>query len=130
MPRQRRLDAPGVLHQVRVRGMERRTIFRDEADHAAVVARRATSVTGTGLTVYAWALLPNHAHLLVRTRPRPLSHSMRRLLIPPCGTPSIGAITAWATSSASSLRRSRPAARRGAATAGRWRPLLTECQAS
>jgi hypothetical protein len=23
--------------------------------------------------VYAWALLPNHAHLLVRTGPRPLA---------------------------------------------------------
>ena len=29
MPRGRRLDAPGVLHHVMVRGLERRAIFRD-----------------------------------------------------------------------------------------------------
>jgi len=32
------------------------------------------------LTVFAWALLPNHAHLLVRTGSRPLARSMRSLL--------------------------------------------------
>ena len=30
--------------------------------------------------MYAWALLPNHAHLLVRTGTRPLARSMRSLL--------------------------------------------------
>jgi putative transposase len=30
--------------------------------------------------IYAWALLPNHLHLLVRTGARPLAHSMRSLL--------------------------------------------------
>jgi putative transposase len=30
--------------------------------------------------VYAWALLPNHAHLMVRTGTRPLPRSMRSLL--------------------------------------------------
>ena len=33
-----------------------------------------------GLTVYAWALLPNHVHLLVRSGTRPLARSMRSLL--------------------------------------------------
>ena len=32
MPRQARLDAPGTLHHVMVRGLERRPIFRDDAD--------------------------------------------------------------------------------------------------
>jgi hypothetical protein len=106
MPRQPRLDAPGVLHQVMVRGIERRVIFRDETDHAAVVARLATSVTGTGLTVYAWALLPNHAHLLGHPG-RPLAPYLG---VQPAAIPT--------------------AARRGAATAGRWRQLLTEFQES
>ncbi len=30
MPRQARLDAPGILHHVMVRGLERRPIFRDD----------------------------------------------------------------------------------------------------
>ncbi len=32
MRRQARLDAPGILHHVMVRGLERRPIFRDDVD--------------------------------------------------------------------------------------------------
>jgi hypothetical protein len=37
-------------------------------------------VEATGLAVHAWALLPNHLHLLVQTGRRPLAAAMRRLL--------------------------------------------------
>ena len=80
MPRQARLDAPGVLHHVMVRGLERRVIFRDDQDRTDFVARLAALAEGGAWTVYAWALLPNHAHLLVRTGRRPLARSMRSLL--------------------------------------------------
>ena len=80
MPRQARLDAPGVLHHVMVRGIERRVIFRDDVDRADFVGRLAALVPATGLTVYAWALLPNHVHCLVRTGTRPLPRVMRSLL--------------------------------------------------
>jgi REP element-mobilizing transposase RayT len=32
------------------------------------------------LDVYAWVLMPNHFHLLCKTRNRPLSSSMRKIL--------------------------------------------------
>jgi len=48
MPRQARLDAPGVLHHVMVRGIERRAIFRDDADRAEFVARLAALVREGG----------------------------------------------------------------------------------
>jgi hypothetical protein len=32
MPRLARLDAPGVLHHIMIRGIERRKIFRDNKD--------------------------------------------------------------------------------------------------
>jgi REP-associated tyrosine transposase len=80
MPRQARLDAPGVLHHVMVRGIERTTLFRDDADRNDFVARLAALAEAGALTIYAWALLPNHAHLLVRTGTRPLPRSMRSLL--------------------------------------------------
>ena len=80
MPRQPRLDAPDTLHHVMVRGLERRAIFRDDADRAEFVARLAALAAAGALTVYAWALLSNHAHLLVRTGTRPLARSMRSLL--------------------------------------------------
>jgi putative transposase len=63
-----------------VRGLERRIIFKDDTDRADFVARVATLAEAEALTVYAWALLPNHAHLLVRTGSRSLPRSLRRLL--------------------------------------------------
>ena len=80
MPRGPRLDAPGALHHVMVRGIEGRSIFADDVDRQDWVDRLATIGLETGLAVLAWALLPNHFHLLVRTGERPLATIMRRLL--------------------------------------------------
>lgn len=80
MPRQPRLDAPDTLQHVMVRGLERRAIFRDDRDRMEFVTRVAHLTAQGAWTVYAWALLPNHAHLLVRTRTRSLARSMRSLL--------------------------------------------------
>jgi len=57
----RRFDRP--LHHVMVRGLERRVIFRDDTDREDFVARVAALAEAGAWTVYAWALLPNHAHL-------------------------------------------------------------------
>ena len=99
MPWQARLDAPGVLHHVMVRGLERRPLFRDDADRRDFCARVGGLVEATALTVYAWALLPTHAHLLLRTGQRPLARCMRALLTPLCGGPSTGGTNGSATSS-------------------------------
>ena len=32
MPRRSRIDAPGALHHIIVRGIERKSIFKDDAD--------------------------------------------------------------------------------------------------
>jgi len=63
MPPQPRLDAPETLHHVMVRGQERRVIFKDDTDRDDFVTRVAALADAGGWTVYAWALLPNHAHL-------------------------------------------------------------------
>jgi REP element-mobilizing transposase RayT len=63
-----------------VRGLERRIIFRDDTDRGDFIARLAHLAERGGLIVYAWALLPNHAHLLVRTGNRSLARNMRSLL--------------------------------------------------
>jgi putative transposase len=80
MPRGPRLDAPGVLHHVMIRGIERRPIFKDDRDRDDFLRRLATLASAAGLTVYAWALLPNHAHFLVQTGTQPLARTMRSLL--------------------------------------------------
>src|SRR5574341_1810770 len=80
MPRQARLDAPDTLHHVMVRGIERTAIFRDDTDREDFLARVAALAEGGAFTVHAWALLPNHAHLLGQTGQRPLARSLRSLL--------------------------------------------------
>ena len=80
MPRGPRLDAPGVLHHVMARGLDRQSIFRDDHDRDDFVRRLAALAEAGALVVYAWALLPNHFHLLVRTANKPLPRAMRSLL--------------------------------------------------
>ncbi len=80
MPRLGRLDAPGVLHHIMIRGIERRNIFQDDTDREDFLARLATLLPETQTACYAWVLMPNHAHLLLRTGPVPLATLMRRLL--------------------------------------------------
>lgn len=80
MPRQARIDAPGALHHVICRGIERSRIFTDEADRDDFVSRLAAILAETSTVCYAWALIPNHFHLLLRTGPTPISTVMRRLL--------------------------------------------------
>jgi hypothetical protein len=73
MPRLARLDAPGVLHHVIIRGIERRKIFKDNKDKDNFLDRLGTLLPETKITCHAWALLSNHAHFLFRTGDTPLS---------------------------------------------------------
>ena len=80
MPRQARLDAPGVLHHVMGRGIERGRIFWDDWDKEDFIRRLAELASGKAWWVYAWALMPNHFHLLVRSGTGTLPRNMRTLM--------------------------------------------------
>ena len=80
MPRQPRLDVPGTLHHVIIRGIERRKIVDDDIDRRSFVERAAELSTDLDTPIYAWALMKNHAHMLLRSGPGGLSNYMRKLL--------------------------------------------------
>ena len=80
MPRQARLDIPGLLQHVIVRGIERTDIFLDDDDRGRFVERLNNLLVDTGTDCFAWALIPNHFHLLLRCNHIDLSLFMRRLL--------------------------------------------------
>lgn len=80
MPRTARLDAPGVIHHVMIRGIERRNIFRNKRDREDFLERLGRLLPETQTACYGWAFLSNHAHFLFRTGETPLSNFMRRLL--------------------------------------------------
>jgi REP element-mobilizing transposase RayT len=63
------------------RGIEGRDIFRDDRDREGFLKRLADEVNRPGgPSLYAWALLPNHYHLLLRNGEGFLSPMMRRLM--------------------------------------------------
>ena len=80
MPRLSRLDAPGALHLIIGRGMERRECLYDDRDRDDFLHRLAKIVTESQTPCYAWALIPNHFHLLLKTGDVAVATVMRRLL--------------------------------------------------
>ena len=80
MPRQSRIDAPGALHHVMIRGIERREIFQDDKDRESFLDRLGGILLESSTPCYAWSLLSNHAHFLLRTGQIPISRVMRKLL--------------------------------------------------
>lgn len=80
MPRQARLDAPGTVHHVIVRGIEKRRIIEDREDRENFVSRMGQIALETQTAIYAWSLMKNHAHILLRSGPYGLSKYMRRFL--------------------------------------------------
>jgi len=60
MPRRSRIDAPGALHHIIVRGIERKRIFKDDADKDNFLERLKNILTDSGTSCFAWALIPNH----------------------------------------------------------------------
>ena len=81
MPRKSRIDAPGALHHIIARGIDRKNIFKDDKDRDNFLERLGDIIAETQTSCFAWALIPNHFHLLLKTGATPISTVMRRLLI-------------------------------------------------
>ena len=80
MPRRSRIDAAGALHHIIARGIDRCEIFRDNTDRDNFLGRLGEIISETKTSCLAWALIPNHFHLLLRTGAVPIATVMRRLL--------------------------------------------------
>lgn len=80
MPRQARIDVAGSLHHIICRGIEGTDIFCDNADRDDFVSRLVEITTKTSTCCFAWALIPNHLHLLLETGMMPIASLMQKLL--------------------------------------------------
>jgi len=80
MPRQARLDAPGALHHIMVRGINKANIFADDEDKERFIERLGRNVEEGQCSVYAWAAMDNHAHVLFKSGKAGISAVMRKLL--------------------------------------------------
>jgi Transposase and inactivated derivatives len=80
MPRQARLDVPGALHHIMVRGINKADIFVDNEDKTRFLERLGQNVTEGKCFVYAWVLMDNHVHILFKSGGYGISTVMRKLL--------------------------------------------------
>jgi putative transposase len=80
MPRIGRLHVPGGYYHLMGRGLERRFIFRDDADKCDFLSRFGRALGRSETQCLAWAIMSNHYHLLVRVHNKPLSKLMSSLL--------------------------------------------------
>jgi putative transposase len=80
MPRQARIDSSGALHHIICRGIERCEIFKDDIDRDDFISRLGKILIETSTSCHAWALIPNHFHVLLQTGRLPIATVMRRLL--------------------------------------------------
>jgi REP element-mobilizing transposase RayT len=76
-----RLDHPGSIHHVMARAVDGSYPFADADSCALVLDSIDRALTGYRHRILAWAVMPNHLHLLVRCSEESLSAFMRRLLV-------------------------------------------------
>jgi REP element-mobilizing transposase RayT len=79
MARQARIEFPGALYHVISRGIERRELFRDDADRARYLSILEKSVGRFGFRLYAYCLMGNHVHAALEAGKTPLSRIMRSI---------------------------------------------------
>ena len=80
MPRKARIDVPGALHHIIIRGIEKRKIFRSDYDRENFIKRLSELIPETKTDCFAWALMSNPVHLLLRTGNVSIAVLMNRLL--------------------------------------------------
>ena len=78
MARKKRMESIGFYHIVN-RGVERRKIYMDDDDHMHFLEILQESTEMYNFEVYAYALMDNHYHLLIKTSVLNLSLLMRQI---------------------------------------------------
>lgn len=80
MPRQNRIDFPGALHHIIVRGIARQPIFKIYKNKQDFYNRLKKLLSKNSIKCYAWCIMDTHAHFLFQSGKTGISELMRRLL--------------------------------------------------
>jgi REP element-mobilizing transposase RayT len=81
MARPLRIEFEEALYHITARGNRRERIFASDADRARFLEIVARSLPRFGVEVHAYVLLPNHFHLLARTKRANLSRWMHWVMV-------------------------------------------------
>lgn len=79
MPRQLRIEFPGAIYHVTIRGNGQQNIFGDDHDRERFLCRLSESVEAYGIRLYLFCLMANHVHLLLETPSANLRRFMHSL---------------------------------------------------
>lgn len=79
MPRRRRIIVPGEIHHVMSRGLNGMTLFKDAHDRKQFLTILSNRLPEAECYCYAWVLMDNHYHLLLRPLGQDLKGIMRRI---------------------------------------------------
>jgi len=82
MPRSARKKSSSGIYHIIMRGINRQTIFEDEEDCTQFLEALQRYKEKSGYEIYAYCLMGNHVHLLMKIGEEPLEQVMRRL----CGS--------------------------------------------
>lgn len=74
----RKRSATGVYH-VMLRGINRQEIFKDDEDYRRFLRTLTDCKHISGFDLYAYCLMPNHIHLLIREKGEPLELIVKRI---------------------------------------------------
>ncbi|MBN1595138.1 transposase [candidate division FCPU426 bacterium] len=80
MARQKRLNIPDAIYHVITRGLNGMNIFLDDKDRDEFITRLSGGLRDSQSQCYAWVLMSNHIHLLIRASENPLSYVLSRVL--------------------------------------------------
>ena len=79
MPRKARIKSSTRIYHVIMRGINRQRIFEDEEDYKKYLWELKRFQEICGYQLYAWCLMPNHIHILIREGNEPLEQVFRRI---------------------------------------------------
>lgn len=79
MGRRQRVQYPGAMYHVIQRGNNREYIFNEPEDRDYMIDQMRNAVDVDGVEMFAYVVMSNHYHLLLRTGEEPLSKVMHRM---------------------------------------------------
>ena len=79
MPRISREKSRSGIYHIMLRGINRQTIFEDAKDNGRFLDTLKEYRDVSGYKLYAYCLMGNHAHLLLKEEQEDLSTIMRRI---------------------------------------------------
>jgi len=79
MARQARARSESGIYHVMLRGINKQKIFHDEQDYKMFIKAMNNAKKQSDFSIYAYCIMPNHIHLLIKENTESISTVMKRI---------------------------------------------------